>query len=210
MSRLGNAAVGAGAIAVLVVGAWIYGELRDHRARIEERAAAREQLLRDSTAWADSLEVVRRAADSAAQGRAAADSVDVGRLTVDAAAAAAIGDSLLEVAAAQVADSVAQLLVRARGDFAAARAKQDSALAKERDRSALFYQRWQSADSAAARWRSVAHRWQGQSDYWRDRQPSTLERVLVVASCAAMGFAGAEREALVAGGAGLVCLLTGT
>lgn len=207
LTRLIN---GAGALGVLVAGVWLYGEIRDHRARTEERAAAREQFLRDSTAWADSLEGVRHAADSAAGVHAAADGADVGRLTAGAHAGSAIGDSLLKLAAAQVADSVAKLIAGARAEFATTMAQMDSALAKERDRSALFYARWQSADSAAVRWQGLAHQWETQAGYWRARQPSTLEKVLTVASCATMGFAGSERRVLVAGGAAAVCLLTGT
>ena len=207
---LGKISSGAIAVAIVIGLGWLYGEIRDHRARGEERAAAREQFLRDSTAWADSLELVRHAADSAALERAAADSVDVGRLQRDAGAAAAIGDSLLRVVQVHVADSVAQLIARARAENATARAKQDSALAKERDRSALFYARWRSADSAATRWQNLAHKWLTQSDYWRSRQPSTLEQLVTVASCVTAGFAGSERKVLVAGGAVALCLITGT
>jgi len=210
MNRLRGAILGAGAFLVLVAGVWIYGQILVHRTRAEERAAAREQQLRDSSVWAAALDSARYVADSAALDRAADDRTAAGRLEGDATAAAGVADSLLKRAAAQVADSVAQLIARARAQFATATAKQDSARAKERDRSALFYARWQAADSSAVRWRNLARQWEVQANYWRGRQPSTLEKVLTVASCATLGFAASERRALVAGGAAAVCLLAGT
>jgi hypothetical protein len=164
------------AVVALVVAAWGYGEVRAAQARAGERAAAREQQLRDSAQHAEDLDALRAAAEVAARAEDSIRISDINKYQQVAHAWRRRADSLR----AQLADlpdtlrSVADAIGEA---CTAAVTAMDSARAIERERVASCQLRLAAANAAVDQWRNLAGSWEIQAGEWRRRaKPGIFEQ----------------------------------
>lgn len=178
MTRLGRLPSSAAVVALVPVVFWLWGSCQRAAGARDAAVAAREQALRDSTAWADSLELLRAAADSAARADDLVDSLHSDSLRLIALRYKHRADSGTAVLRSLVADSLHPLVDAIGEACAQAVASIESARALERERVAGCQLRLRDANASVLRWRGLAGSWEGQAATWRRQaRPGLLTRV---------------------------------